>query len=114
MQAFDWHQEFINFLRRSELCLCFGGTKKNDYENHRFLPLNNDFQYAQLLNLEPLMQGKILNTRNLAEHLGGSIDTFFEENASDSDLTCVVLGRDLKTSMFVELRGQKFVMQGTQ
>lgn len=114
IQAFDFHQELINYLRSSELCLCFGRTQNNDYKSHRFLPLNNDFKYEQLLNLESLVQGKILSTRNLVEHLDDSIESFFEKNALAADLTCLVLGRDLNSSIFIQLRCQMFKMQATQ
>jgi hypothetical protein len=101
---------FLDFLEKSELCLCFGGTTKNDYQKHRFLPISNDFNFAKLLTLQPLVQGDILSTRSLVTSDGGNLEGFFEKMATYSDLTCVLLGRDIKDSAFVQLRAFRYAI----
>lgn len=105
MDAFDFHQIFLEFLENTEVCLCFGGTEEEDYQKHRFLPLGNHFNFAKLLTLKPLIEGKLLNTRDLVMSNEAVIEGFFEKTATNSDLTCVLLGRDINRSAFVQLRG---------
>lgn len=107
MDAFDFHSVFLSFLEQSEFCLSFGGTRSNDFRKHRFLPLKNEFDFAKLLRLKPLIQGQFLTTKSLIERSEADIQAFFEKMASDSDLglTCVLFGRDVEDSAFVQLRG---------
>ncbi|OAI50841.1 hypothetical protein AYO37_00155 [Opitutia bacterium SCGC AG-212-L18] len=117
MDAFDFHSVFLSFLEKSELCLSFGGTISNDFRKHRFLPINNDFDFANLLRLKPLTQGKFLTTKSLLESGETDIQAFFEkmapdsDSASDSNLTCVLLGREAKDSAFVQLRAFCYVLE---
>lgn len=108
MNAFDFHQVFLDFLEKSEICLCFGGTETEDYQKHGFLPLSEHFDFAKLHTLDVLTQGKIINTRDLVMSNEAGCVGFFEKMATNSDLTCVLLGREIKDSAFVQLRGFRY------
>lgn len=106
--AFDFHQKFLFSLRNVETCLCFGGDKDNKQAKNYSFPLNNNFTYGQLFSYAPLIKGKLLNIRNLIDGLEGHIETYFENNATNLDLTCVLLNRDTKMSVFVQLRSSEY------
>lgn len=86
ISAFDFQQTFLRFLEKSELCLSFGGIQESDYQKHRFLPISNDFNFAKLLTLDSLVQGKCSSTRDLIMVTDGNIEGFFEKMATYSDL----------------------------
>lgn len=114
MSAFDFHQTFLGFLEKSEFCLCFGGTQAEDHQKHRFFPLNSHFNFSKLLTFEPLIQGKFLSTRGLVMSNEADTEGFFEKTATNSDLTCVLLGRDINRSAFVQLRGVHYSLLDEQ
>ncbi len=109
--AFDFHQKFLYYLKNVETCLCFGGDKESKQAKNYSFPLNNNFNYGQLFSYEPLIKGKLLNIQNLIDGLEGRIETYFENNATNLDLTCILLNRDTKTSVFVQLRSREYFIK---
>lgn len=108
--AFDFHHSLLHYLKNVETCLCFGGNPDIiDGKNHTS-PINSNFNYVQFFSYDPLIKGEILNIRDLVRGLEGRIETYFEQNATKFDLTCVLLNRNSKKSIFVQLRSTQYWM----
>ena len=107
IEAMEFHEEFIKYLEKDPMGICFGGTSVADFSQHMFFPLKNESILATWVQEKKLLNGEIRSTQELVSYIEsgtGGISASFEKMATDSDLTCILLGRSIETSAWVQLR----------
>ena len=111
MEAFEFHQVFIKYLDGAQMGICFGGTAVENFQRHAFFPLKDECILATWLQEKVLKNGRIRSTHELVSHIKrgtARIALLFEKMATDSDLTCILLGKSKETSSWVQVRKEHF------